>query len=249
MDVLQKQYAELLASQQFREEDLDSALLERHIAALSSSPLWAGSALSVFDLYRREHVYESDFHRALFSNPQGEYTGVRIHPDDLLQVAKNGVAGMRHVFLRKNPNTCVKHFKLIREYRALVRGVYKRVTEEFQILETDRAGNVWLVLSIVNISPNQQSPNKVVSQLIDTRTGDAFSPLDNYFDREEILTPRETEILRWIAQGKLSKEIADELHISVHTVNTHRQRVLEKLGVDNSLEAVKYAWILGILND
>ena len=156
---------------------------------------------------------------------------------------------MRHVFLRKHPNTDVRHFKLIREYRALVHGVYKRVTEEFQILETDPSGNVWLVLSIVNLSPNQQQPWKVTSQLIDTRTGDSFSPLDDFFDREEILTPREREILQYIAQGRPSKEIADALHISIHTVNTHRQRILEKLGVDNSLEAVKYAWILGLLDD
>lgn len=248
MEILQKQYAELLASQRFREEDLDPALLERHITTLSASPLLAGSAVSIFDLHRCEHAYESDFHRALFSDPQGVYTGVQIHPDDLLQVAKNGVAGMRHVFLRKNPNMDVRHFKLIREYRALVHGAYKRVTEEFQILEMDRAGNVWLVLSIVNLSANQQPPYKVTSQLIDTRTGDSFSPLDDFFDREDILTPREREILQRIAQGCPSKEIADELHISIHTVNTHRQRILAKLGVDNSLEAVKYAWILGILD-
>ena len=248
MEALQKQYAELLASQRFREEDLDPALLERHIAALSTSPFLAGSAVSIFDLHRCEHVYESEFHRALFSDSQGQYVGVRIHPDDLVQVAKNGVAGMRHVFLRKHPNTDVRHFKLIREYRALVHGAYKRVTEEFQILETDPSGNVWLVLSIVNLSPNQLPPWKVASQLIDTRTGDSFSPLDDFFDREEILTPREQEILQRIAQGCPSKEIAEELHISIHTVNTHRQRILAKLGVDNSLEAVKYAWILGILD-
>lgn len=247
--IIQNQYAELLASQQFREEELDPAVLNRHIGTLGSSLLFSGSALSVFDLHRCEHVYESDFHRALFRDPGEEYTGVRIHPDDLVQVAKYGVAGMRHVFLRKNPNTDVRHFKLIREYRALVHGVYKRVTEEFQILETDRHGNIWLVLSIVNISPNQQPPYKVWAQLIDTRTGDAFSPLDDYFDREEILTPREKEVLKEIGQGRLSKEIADRLHISVHTVNTLRQRILCKLKVGNSLEAIKYARILGLLDD
>lgn len=248
MQAIQQQYMELLSAQHFCMEELDYGRLERHVGLLSSSPLFAGSALSIFDLCRREHVYESDFHRALFSDPQGEYTGVQIHPDDLLPVAKNGVAGMRHVFLRKNPNRDARHFKLIREYRALVHGAYKRVTEEFQILEMDRAGNVWLVLSIVNLSANQQPPYKVTSQLIDTRTGDSFSPLDDFFDREEILTPREREVLQRIAQGRPSKEIAEELYISIHTVNTHRQRILAKLGVDNSLEAVKYAWILGILD-
>lgn len=249
MDAIQKQYAELLSSQQFREEDLDQTIMERHSAALSSSAFFSGSAISIFDLHSCRHVYESDFHRALFSDTQGNYVGVRIHPDDIYAVAKNGVAGMRHVFLRKDLNTDVRNFKLIREYRAMVHDVYRRVTEEFQILETDRSGNVWLVLSIVNISPDQQPPYKVTSQLIDTRTGDTFSPLDDYFDQKEILTQRETEILKQVEQGKPSKEIADELHLSIHTVNTHRQRILEKLSVDNSFEAVKYARILGILDD
>ncbi|MDR1880928.1 MAG: LuxR C-terminal-related transcriptional regulator, partial [Tannerellaceae bacterium] len=44
------------------------------------------------------------------------------------------------------------------------------------------------------------------------------------------------------------KEISNQLCISVHTVNTHRQRILEKLDVDNSLEAVKYASALGLLS-
>ena len=43
----------------------------------------------------------------------------RIHPDDLEQEDKNGVAGMRHVFLRRNPNMDVRHLKLICEYRTL----------------------------------------------------------------------------------------------------------------------------------
>jgi DNA-binding NarL/FixJ family response regulator len=53
--------------------------------------------------------------------------------------------------------------------------------------------------------------------------------------------------LQLVKDGRLSKEISEELHISVHTVNTHRQRILEKLDVDNSMEAVKYASELGLL--
>ena len=249
MNNLQKQYFELLASQQFQEEELDYSVLDRHIAALNSSNIFSGSALSIFDLYRREHVYESEYHKKLFMDPQGEYAGVQIHPEDYMLVTKNGVAGMRHVFMHKKQNRYVKSNKLIREYRVLIHGVYKRITEEMQILEMDNRGNVWLVLSIVNISPNQLPPFKVVSQLINFQTGDVFSPLDDYFDKDSILSQREVEILKWIGKGYLSKEIADRLHISIHTVNTHRQRILEKLNVDNSIEAIKYAQILGILED
>lgn len=54
-----------------------------------------------------------------FQRSAGRLCGGRIHPDDLEQEAKNGVAGMRHVFLRRNPNMDVRHLKLICEYRTL----------------------------------------------------------------------------------------------------------------------------------
>lgn len=247
MKNLEKQYADLLAMQRFRTEELGEAVIERHVAELSSSPLFAGSALSIFDLHGCRHVYESEYHKRLFADTGGCYTGMRIHPDDYVQVMKNGVAAMRHVFMNERIRYKAKDFKLIREYRAMVGGAYKRVTEDMQVLETDSRGNVWLVLSIVNISPDQQPPYNVVSQVVNSASGDAFSPLDEFYDRDRILSPREGQILALIGRGMLSKEIAAELHISVNTVNTHRQRILEKLGVGNSIEAVRYAHMLGLL--
>jgi DNA-binding CsgD family transcriptional regulator len=44
-----------------------------------------------------------------------------------------------------------------------------------------------------------------------------------------------------------SKEITKRLFISIHTVNTHRQWILEKLNVSNSYEAIQYAARLGLL--
>jgi len=61
------------------------------------------------------------------------------------------------------------------------------------------------------------------------------------------LTKREIEVLKLVKEGFLSKEISDKLTISFHTVNTHRQRVIEKLGVNNSMEAVVLASKLGLL--
>ena len=52
------------------------------------------------------------------------------------------------------------------------------------------------------------------------------------------LTPREEEILRLLAKGQRSKEIADQLAIGVGTVNTHVRRIYEKLHVRSRAEAV-----------
>lgn len=57
--------------------------------------------------------------------------------------------------------------------------------------------------------------------------------------RLENLTPREREVMEHMLQGKLNKIIAADLGMSVRTVEVHRARVLEKLGVRNSSEMVR----------
>ncbi|MCI0751420.1 MAG: response regulator transcription factor [Flammeovirgaceae bacterium] len=55
------------------------------------------------------------------------------------------------------------------------------------------------------------------------------------------LTKREFEILGLVAEGKTNKEVAETLFISVKTVETHKTNILEKLGLRNTAELVKYA--------
>ena len=56
-----------------------------------------------------------------------------------------------------------------------------------------------------------------------------------------ILTAREREVLQLIAEGKSTKQIASILNISVKTIETHRQQVMEKVGVHSVAELTKYA--------
>jgi len=55
------------------------------------------------------------------------------------------------------------------------------------------------------------------------------------------LSPRETEVLQMIAEGKTNKRIAEVLRISVKTVERHRQRVMEKLGIHDAVGLAHYA--------
>jgi DNA-binding NarL/FixJ family response regulator len=55
------------------------------------------------------------------------------------------------------------------------------------------------------------------------------------------LTKRENEVLELVAQGKSNQEVADTLFISTKTVETHKTNILEKLGLRNTAELVKYA--------
>ncbi|MDP2720226.1 MAG: response regulator transcription factor [Dehalococcoidia bacterium] len=61
------------------------------------------------------------------------------------------------------------------------------------------------------------------------------------------LTPREREILKLIAEGHTSKEIAEMLFISFKTVLGHRMKVMEKLNFHNRTELIKYAMRKGLV--
>jgi DNA-binding NarL/FixJ family response regulator len=62
-----------------------------------------------------------------------------------------------------------------------------------------------------------------------------------------VLSERELEIVELVAQGMISKQIASKLHLSPHTVNTHRKNILKKLELNSSSELILYAFENGII--
>lgn len=60
-------------------------------------------------------------------------------------------------------------------------------------------------------------------------------------ETESLLTGRETEVLKLFAMGKSTKEIADQLFVSIKTVGTHRQHIMDKLEFKSTTDLVKYA--------
>lgn len=63
-----------------------------------------------------------------------------------------------------------------------------------------------------------------------------------------ILTQTETEIVKAIALGKTTKEIAAERFSSIHTITTHRKNIFRKLGINTAHEVVKYALRAGLID-
>jgi|SRR6056297_1168512 len=83
---------------------------------------------------------------------------------------------------------------------------------------------------------SSQVSSKIIEKLYSKRT--AIEKLKN---REIPLTPRELEVLKLIALEYSNPEIAEELFISIRTVETHKRNLLEKLGAKNTAGLVKYA--------
>ena len=73
----------------------------------------------------------------------------------------------------------------------------------------------------------------------------SLSPNTN--DGRESLTAREQTILLQLAQGKSNKEVAVDLDISVHTVETHRKNIKRKLGINSTAGLTRYAMEHGVL--
>ncbi len=62
------------------------------------------------------------------------------------------------------------------------------------------------------------------------------------------MTKTEVEILKEIALGQTTREIAEKRFSSFHTVNTHRKNIFRKLGVNNVHEAIRYAMRSGLVD-
>lgn len=66
-------------------------------------------------------------------------------------------------------------------------------------------------------------------------------------DQLETLSPRQREVLRLIAEGRTTKQIAQTLEISVKTVETHRAQLMERLDIHDVAGLVRYAIIVGLI--
>lgn len=175
-------------------------------------------------------------------NPENDLLEAYIHPDDLPVLLNLQKRTFDYVFkLPAGERTDYKH---IFEFRVRgISGKYIRVTCQYQALETE---DPVLLFGGVDISPDQEPKAPVKFRLVNFKTGDIIHiPI---VDNPAIsLTKREKEVLRLADGGWTSREISEKLFISIHTVNRHRQNILEKMDVASLPAAISYAKKLGLL--
>ena len=100
------------------------------------------------------------------------------------------------------------------------------------------------VNDLVSAIRSAQAGNRYISQ----RATEILLSQRQKDEVETNLTQTEIEILKAIAQGKTTKEIANERFSSVHTINTHRKNIFRKIGVNSAHEAIKYAFRSGLVD-
>jgi DNA-binding CsgD family transcriptional regulator len=86
--------------------------------------------------------------------------------------------------------------------------------------------------------------------MIDTVSKDNADVM-NLLDKDighELMTPREQEILRLLAEGHSARKIAEKLCISPRTAENHRTHIMKKLGLHSTLDLVRYAARIGLID-
>ena len=157
-----------------------------------------------------------------------------VHPDDL-EVVKR-IDKKVWELLDTLPEEEKLTYKYIYELRVLEKGKYVRMIYQMRILAFKEDN--FLAMGIIDIAPEQSANTSVRFQIKNCLT-DEIVPFAIESAADTLLTPREREVLALAKEGMFSKEISEKLNISIHTVNRHRQNILEKLQVDNMIEAIR----------
>ena len=246
---------ELWARQQISSLDVDYPLWHKKREAIQQMARLSQSCLFTVDVFKGRYDFASEsFADFLGYNllglkeiqKHGDLLEERFHPDDRQQLIDMQIQHSQFIYSLppENRNDYSQTF----QFRILNRKhEYINVTSRQQVLQQDCNGKAWIVMGILDISPDQTPTEKIKRSVLNRRTGEIVSPYTQLLPETQ-LTKREKEVLQLICQGFLSKEIAYLLKISIFTVHNHRKNILSKLHVDHIIEAINMAKSLGIIN-
>jgi DNA-binding NarL/FixJ family response regulator len=162
------------------------------------------------------------------------------HPDvavlDLMMPALNGLDAAREML------------RASKRMKAILLTMH---TDDPYVLEALRAGISGYVLKTQATQDLVQAIREVTRGAIYLSPGVSKTVVDAYRNKSDLppdpLSPREREVLQLVAEGKTTKEVAALLGISVKTAESHRTRIMSKLGIHETAGLVRYAIRRGIV--
>lgn len=160
-----------------------------------------------------------------------------IHPDDyvkVLQIIKKAFNLLLNVFKEDWSQVTFKVFYRIK----LADGKYSWCMQMNKLVQNGE--NEQLIdFGTVVCLPDNQSVQRVAGYFFNGNKTKELLPDSRAKDLNSTLSPRENEILMFIAKGFSSKEIGEKLDLQIQTVKIHRRNILKKLKVKSSIHAIR----------
>lgn len=222
-------------------------VLAKHFSNISEFPLPLGKCMYILDYKERSVSFQKGIAEVLGYSPE-EFTfdlSVNFfHPDDYEMVTRLIKATL--IFATENNVTRDVGFCLT--YRVKHKdGHYLKVLRQSTIYENDVSGKIISNLSMLTDVSFLTISNKVEWRF--DAPGLDREKFKNYVIKEyaDFFSDRELEIIKQLKQGLKSHEIAAKLHISKHTVDTHRRNMLRKSNCKNTVELLNFCAQYGLL--
>ncbi|MDR2037333.1 MAG: LuxR C-terminal-related transcriptional regulator [Bacteroidales bacterium] len=244
---------ELWAKQQISSLDVDYDCWSKKRESVRKFSQISQSCIFTVDVFKKRYDFASDNFSCIFGyhpvriqtiRKQGDLLEERIHPDDRAQLIEYQIDHGQFIYSLPVENR--NDYQQIFQFRMLnAKQQYVNVISRQQVTQKDKTGKAWMIMGVMDISPDRTLSEKVRRTVVNRQTGEVLTSAD--IPAEKQLTNREKEILLFIRQGLLSKEIASRLNLSIFTVNNHRKNILAKLQVDNIIEAINTARDYGII--
>ncbi len=223
----------------YKEVALNYALMENAVAVLSDlqvnvSHIYYGGFARTLGIGRdrRDECVTSIWEEEIFSH---------IHPDDLARKHLQELCFFH--FVKRQPRKRRADYYLMSRLHMRTRtNVYLPVLHRMFYVSVSPQETLRLALCLYSPLSVEIPGGSLIVNSLNGHTAELETR-----NQTRILSSREKEILKLIDRGFISKEIAEMLCISVNTVSRHRQEILNRLQVKNSIEACRIAKDLNLI--
>ncbi len=250
-----EQFTQLWQLQNFENE------LENYYLLLQENPfldviLNASPSLTIIaDLRTSEYIYVTKNCEQIIGYTSDEVLqkGMQfglnlIHPEDIQEYLE--VVKTTWEFLLAVPSQKRKMYKTSADYRVKTKtGSYIRVLQQNTALQTDSLGNILLLLMVITDISHLKKEKGMSAAIISTENEGylVWDAKDTNLKKQIAFSKREREIIKLLAEGFSSKQIADRLHLSEYTISTHRRNMLDKTNLPNARALVNFAISHGMI--
>ncbi|REG96145.1 response regulator transcription factor [Flavobacterium aquicola] len=214
--------------------------IEQCVAVLSDfqadcSYIYAGNFGKFFGLPSEDLFIDSAFEDCIFN---------KLHSDDVTE--RHALELHFFQYLKNLPEEEYRNYSTFSRLRTLNGENY--INHRTMYLKKSPNGSILVALCLYAPSANLEFRTGIDGKIVNIQTGETITAEKYKPYVQTLLSKRELEILKFVAKGSNSDQIAAILNISVYTVRRHRQNIIQKMQVANTTEALRTAFVMGLIS-